>query len=427
MKILFLVDSFGKKMYANGICVNSLCEKFVELGHEVTVISQKGVSEKYSEEIGRIIVKRINPRLTTFITNYGEEKKGKLKFIYLKFAFILHRIKKIFMITFHPIISFRVIFNYYKLIDKQQADIVISVLNPIEGVYAGALYKLFNPKCYHVIYELDTITNNSVKGIKSSSFFSGRMEKAELFWYKYCDQIIHMNCHKKHYEQDKYLEFSNKTYYSDIPLLKSFTYEKKLINSNIINIVYVGFLDYQNRNPELILDLLQKSVINTNKSLILHFAQRGNCDHIIQKYMNTCPKIIIKDYGFIEKKNADLLVQKADILLSIGNKETVNMIPSKTFEYISTGKPVIHLNLNNDVSTEYLKEYSKALIINSSNSEAENIYKIRTFFDNINYFQNDVSNEIDEKFFMNKPDYTIGLILSSYLKAEWNIGGKKYE
>lgn len=67
--------------------------------------------------------------------------------------------------------------------------------------------------------------------------------------------------------------------------------------------------------------------------------------------------------GLVPPDKARRLLQSADVLLSIGNTVD-NQMPSKVFEYIGTGKPILHLTANdNDPALPVLARYPLAFTL----------------------------------------------------------------
>ena len=85
-----------------------------------------------------------------------------------------------------------------------------------------------------------------------------------------------------------------------------------------------------------------------------------------------------------EKRGADLEEEyrEADILVNIGNAVT-NQMPSKIFEYISTGKPIVNIYQSGECPTlRYLEKYPLALNIPETDLEicpAESAERLRNF------------------------------------------------
>ena len=92
-----------------------------------------------------------------------------------------------------------------------------------------------------------------------------------------------------------------------------------------------------------------------------HFYSFGNGEQVITaaaKHSNC-----IHEMGRVTTQVAAKARSEADLLLSLGNKNT-SQIPSKLFEYIATGKPIIHLAVsNNDPAISLLASYPYALVL----------------------------------------------------------------
>ena len=96
-------------------------------------------------------------------------------------------------------------------------------------------------------------------------------------------------------------------------------------------------------------------------------------------------KSISKNIHFLGKKGKEDIIriyQEADILVNIGNSID-NQMPSKIFEYISTGKPILNFyKIANCPTLKYLNRYPLALNIfenDLKNDIENNIRKIKDF------------------------------------------------
>ena len=66
-------------------------------------------------------------------------------------------------------------------------------------------------------------------------------------------------------------------------------------------------------------------------------------------------------YGVVDLETARKGIANADVLINIGNRLT-NQVPSKVFEYISTGKPIINLcTMENCPTLSYMNRYPLGL------------------------------------------------------------------
>ena len=99
------------------------------------------------------------------------------------------------------------------------------------------------------------------------------------------------------------------------------------------------------------------------------------------------------------------ILGESDVLLSIGNAESP-MSPSKIYEYMSTGKPIIHTySWEKDPCLAPLKTYGNALLI--SENEALNVDKITTFLNTCKILSFE---EVKRLFYKSTPEFTARLI-----------------
>ena len=140
---------------------------------------------------------------------------------------------------------------------------------------------------------------------------------------------------------------------------------------------YTGSLDLKERPPVEIIELFNK--INEKNNVKLCFYHKGNCHSIIASY-STKYKGLIEDYG---NQSVDICYQamaKSDFLISIGTI-TGNQIAGKTYDYISTGKPIIYFYFNDyDLNKNYFLDYPLALCVQLKDElQNINILKIKDF------------------------------------------------
>ena len=110
--------------------------------------------------------------------------------------------------------------------------------------------------------------------------------------------------------------------------------------------------------------------INIPFKIIICYGGYELVDNILNEY-----KQFFKDNLILfknkPKEECDKILNEANIIINIGN-EIANQIPSKVFEYISLGKPIVNFfSIQNDTSKKVLKNYPLVL----------NIYKEYTIED----------------------------------------------
>jgi glycosyltransferase involved in cell wall biosynthesis len=124
-----------------------------------------------------------------------------------------------------------------------------------------------------------------------------------------------------------------------------------------INLIYTGRFYRSIRNPEYFLRIFCQI---RNPDINLHLFTFSDCDDIIDKYVNQSLGRIIHHAPVTQDQVPDILNQ-ANILVSVGNS-TTSFKPSKLFEYLATGKPILHINQSNQ-HDDVLEKYPLGLQI----------------------------------------------------------------
>jgi len=134
---------------------------------------------------------------------------------------------------------------------------------------------------------------------------------------------------------------------------------KKPVNPDTFVISYSGLI-YDNQDFSLILDALKYHARNRPQMdfqlvLIGGLAYRtGN--PIMQYSDDTIPNLSVKYTEFLDwEVNIDKLLS-SDVLLMTAYGQIKGVLPSKTFEYMGTGKPVILYPSDKDIIEELLKK-----------------------------------------------------------------------
>jgi len=144
------------------------------------------------------------------------------------------------------------------------------------------------------------------------------------------------------------------------------------------NLLFTGNFYEKIRSPEYLISLLKL----LSDSVCLHILGGiyGHFDDRLTeniREMECAGKVVF--HGTVPPEEAKSIMYKADFLINIGNL-VENQLPSKIFEYFSTGLPVIHFQkLQNCPCVPYLDRYGNALILSEQDSIQENSDKLVTF------------------------------------------------
>lgn len=416
-KILIMVGTYYPKPLANGICTHQIALALQKKGYEIHIICIG--SDEFQEDIIKdgFFIYPVKPRLFHKLRALGEKdidsKKGK---IYYNIAMMLNKIKKLIFIGFYPMTSPLFIWRYYnlghKLHKEQGFDAVLSVYNPLEAIVAGSLLKKRYKDLKLIHYFLDSLTNDGGVKYLPRKWTSSLGFKWEKRIYSNADKILKMRCHEQHYSKEIYDNYRHKIMMTDIPLYIKISNKDNIIanqqESKLLNWIYTGSLSSGTYDAEYACLLFSK-IVEKDNNYRFNFYSRGNFEKRIQEYSIKTSNAIVR-HGFVESNIVRQAILNADILISVGTLNS-SMIPSKIFEYMSSGKPIIHFyKQDGDVCIPYYEKYPLSLCIKEDYKNIdENIIKINTFMNDIQSKMVE-QNELDKYFVENTPEYTADII-----------------
>ena len=136
------------------------------------------------------------------------------------------------------------------------------------------------------------------------------------------------------------------------------------INSSGKTLVYVGTLYRHIRSPQPLLEIFRQLVrAHPDANYKLHFYGALNeCEQIFAAYHDLVGKNIFT-HGVVSRAEAQRAVAEADILVNLGN-DTTYQLPSKTVEYLASGKPLINLvRSESDSSLAFFSDYPSKITL----------------------------------------------------------------
>lgn len=411
-RILFITDRYYPDPYANGICVHYVARSFVEAGHNAHILAYDIPGRQLPEKKDGVRVFGIRPDIINAAIFSGQNQietaKGKL----LRAAGIgLLRLNKIRLISQYPLASA----SYYKKLSRRireldeqyHYDAIIAAYNPLDAVLAVSEYKKVRSDILSGIYNLDFMPESigrkvsSEKVVKSCAYWQERI-------YPQVDLILEMASNYERWGEDYQHKWAEKLAVADLPLLVKEDVETTgvLLDHTCENWVYAGALDTTYYQVEDALRIF--CALPEEKKRVLHIYGRGTGYELCRRYETEYPDRI-KVHGFLPHDELKGILQEADVLLSM--KKT-DLISGKTFEYMATGRPIVHLQGNErDPNAVYLKKYGRSIIINTysqNNEKAAAQLAAGLQFEAAAEKGGDILRE----FVKNQPDYTRDLILS---------------
>jgi len=146
-----------------------------------------------------------------------------------------------------------------------------------------------------------------------------------------------------------YFNGSSKVVVTEHPMVVDNT---RPANPDLFDCVYVGGLDVTIRNPVFFLELLKDHPV---ANMATHFYSYGNCQGILAEFAKQIPSFT--SHGPVSSDIAQSVLSSASLIVTIGNKNS-DLVPSKLFDCISTGNPIVHFYYDEkDPYLDYLKNY----------------------------------------------------------------------
>lgn len=392
-KYIFLTGQYMPTPGATGLCVHYLAKYLVSTGYEVyTICYENGSAQMWFDGVQ---IKHIS--VPQFMT--GQTEKGwKGKWLVLQ-----SRLHKLVHLKKYPLRSTRLIRSYVRackaLIQKGEEVTVVASYVPLEAVVALTKLKAEYPQINAVFYSTDTISNEQGEdGILSKE----QRTKAGMRWefklFDVVDKIIIMQCHEKHYFSQTYKKYHEKMFLANFPLLEEPTMRVGM-QTDDNKLVYAGTFYRKLRNPTFPLQTIAKALLGTEKKLFV--LGGGDCDALVLDAVQAYSKHI-EYLGMQSHEVAKKYLCEAAVLLSVGNEKSP-MMPSKIYEYIATGKPIIHFyTWEEDPCLPPLKLYGNALCIAKDDEQA--VEKVREF---IKHPQRKDFEQIRQEFVSSTAQYTI--------------------
>ncbi len=380
-KIAFIASGYINQSEANAICLKNIID-IMKDSIKVDIISiEKEAYECNSD--GIFAIKQNN------VVEKNEIIRKIIKFMHMPVG--SRRLSKL--------VARRVC----SLLKKRKYDALIAVVNPVESADAIYYIKRRNPQQKVILYEIDPASNRYKE---ARSLFEKVWKFKSILWekkiYEHCDKIIHMKTHSSHFSQMCFRKYQDKVLYLDIPSFRIDFLPTISKPDSKICMVYAGAFYPALRNPFPMLDVLKK--LNRLVPISVKIFTGSGMIEQIKKYVEDESSFFVSNY--ISQDALRLELCKADFLLDLGNKES-DFLPSKTLQYMGTGKPIIHFMPDTgDVAVDYLRRYKDAISVFMDTSE-NNINSIVSFIQKERLSPNICDSEkLMQLFLENTPQYT---------------------
>jgi hypothetical protein len=347
MKILFV---FADDFPYYGACTNILNHLlstgiFTEKAEKIGVLSAKySFEEKNYEKTEFADVYR------AYVWDVFPLKSHKNKFSH-PFLFVRGAFAKIFSLVKNKLFPYKYIkssfcgsiYKKLKKINARENDIIVAVSGDFNIAEAVRRYCEKYPGPKFVIHQVDPCSNNEsfmpetlseCAEIEEKTFAAADLVFTTPLIYKYLTE--------------KYAPFAGKIQVLEFPNVIRPAFSQNA--GKEIEFLFTGSLYGGIRNPEYTFKLISAAMTDENsKFYLVGVAEKDvGFDYNRRKIVCAGRKSIDETAKFVSRSR---------YLVNIGNIMK-NQVPSKLFDYVSTGKPIINVCKNRDCfSMEYLKNY----------------------------------------------------------------------
>lgn len=364
--IVFLLGSYYPNYSAVGKCMGNIAN-ILEDDYKITVISQKTQSVQMkndhmgNQDIIRITTKYHEKRMINdecLKNSTGAEHYMRtIRMLAIKIENLLRTLCSCDTLDEAWVNAYICALRSI----QEPIDILIPTCLPFESVKASIKYQTDYPEVEILPYLFDLFaTNKNLNRFWWNLCLKKKnnllLEKEMLLRSKKVFHVANWSVHLK----EEFPEYQDKTIEVEHPLLvlKKNQVSRHIFLDQKIHIIYTGVLDVKNRNPNFALEILTKLPNN----IVVDFYSYGSGNTQLEKTAKEFKDKIIS-HGKVSSAEAEQARAEGNILLSIGNND-VSQIPSKLFEYIATGKAIVHIALSPiDPAIKTLEKYPLKLIL----------------------------------------------------------------
>lgn len=376
-QIVIIAGWYYPEPSPTGNCVKQLVNE-LKKDYQINVVCFGEKDDVFRGVEGVDLFMLSNSRLKLRSYAMNEIKKNQTSFLRAIFQvlFVVSKIQRVIISVFAWPTSeawyTKKALKLLKKIDNSlDVDTLITVSNPFEAHVCGYKFKKIKPNVNWITYSLDHFTNSEAlhrySVNKRLKFKLNR--NAEKCIYKKAD--YNFVTYELKQWVDKITNYIDNVEAVSFPLLALKNHHPNTFYfkeySNKINLVYAGALYQKIRNPEYLFRLICK--IKDDPGIVLHLFCRGDCDSIINKYKGLAnDRIVVHNILPIDKIHE--VMKEADILINLGNNIREQK-PSKIYEYIATGKPIINIHYEGISYSEIFDKYTLSININQDNANID--------------------------------------------------------
>lgn len=157
-----------------------------------------------------------------------------------------------------------------------------------------------------------------------------------------------------------------------------------------IHLSYLGAFYSPIRTPDAalkLLDLLLERHPEFQSRLLIHFF--GEIEYAVKAAFERYPRLVpnLRIHGLVDREQVAAAMLQTTFLLNIGNTTTYNL-PSKSADYLASGKPMVHISASNpDTFAAFMADYPMLLSVKAETIGPEAADSLAKFMMEFQYQQ----------------------------------------
>lgn len=360
-EILVISKEFYPNETANTNCLYKVIDALQKRNYKITVVSGYRTSETDKEHetvFGCDLYRTVNKE-QHIMDKLSTTFEGSF------FKYLLFPILKLLYFFSVSSENRRMSQKCKELLKRNDYSLIISVLYPFSNHKIA--YDIISKKNTWIMLNFDPFVYNSEK--------IPNAKKIYIKWLKKASGVINTNYIDYENERRNFNPFKNMVQIKHLSIpLPNLTVNDNIISnypSKIIKLVYTGMFYEKIRRPEPLLEILKE--LDPTRYQVEFY---GNSCFFLRDNFTSLPECV-KLMGVVDIETCKRITEEADVLLNVSNTVT-NQMPSKIFEYIGSGKPIINIYFSdNDPTLEYMNKYPK--VFNLKAGEKINIKDFNNF------------------------------------------------
>ena len=291
---------------------------------------------------------------------------------------------------------------------QEKFNLVVSEHHGLESLLTGCRLMRDDRELKHIALFWDPLKGQMATKRLPKSYTDKCINNIECFVDKYTSrQISMMSMQRFHKENGDVAR--DRRIYLDIPSVikpeeEVPTDKLCLLKNDSINIIFSGLLSPYYRDALPIIRLFNQCDYADRLNLI--FFSKGENELIENEAKDFKGTLICHEY--IPLRELHTMYHHADFLLNISHINA-NMVPSKIFEYMSYGRPIISTYLTRgDMAQKYVSRYEEGLCIDLNNANSDNLNLLNNFLNRKHYII--PFERVKEEFVDNTPERYLEVI-----------------